>query len=243
MSELGKTHHPRTEEVELALGAFARRVALDPGDVVRMRQLMKAFELYPAGLNVSSLGPTPRLKWIVTGWACEVRVLPDSRRQIFSFLLPGDVLLARPIHAKRPCSVVALTRLECVDVDQLLASATEGPRARLADAMATAADINEERKFEHIVRLGQHSAAERVVHLMLDLRDRLAEVGLVRGDTFRLPLTQEHLADALGLSVVHVNRTLRALRTKGLLEIRFGGVTLLHRQQLASIAGRAQPPR
>jgi CRP-like cAMP-binding protein len=70
--------------------------------------------------------------------------------------------------------------------------------------------------YDHIVRLGRLTAYERVAHLVLDIRDRLALVGLAAPDSFPPPLTQETLADVLGLSSVHVNRMLQQLRRDGL---------------------------
>ncbi len=87
--------------------------------------------------------------------------------------------------------------------------------------------LDEASLLDHIVRLGRQTAYERMAHLLLELRWRLAEVGLGDERKFPLPLTQEVLADALGLSIVHVNRTLQQLRREGLLEMRAGFVELL----------------
>lgn len=236
MSELGEYSALPERGFEAALAGLTRKAGLTPEDAQQLHALVCELERYPAGAVLNSLAPSPRMKWVIAGWACEMRVLPDSRRQIFSFQMPGDVLLCRPAHDA--CAVVALTRLECIDVAQMLGPRRDRGRAGLWAAMTAALAVNEERKYDHILRLGQHTAAERLVHLLLELRDRLAEIGMAEEHSFRLPLTQEHLADALGLSVVHVNRTLKVLRTRGLVEFRLGKVTLLRSEKLAALGGR-----
>ena len=94
----------------------------------------------------------------------------------------------------------------------------------------------EERLFDQIVRIGRLTAKERVLNLLLELYDRLDAIGLVKENTFRIPLTQEVFADALGLSVVHINRTLQQLRREGMLTVDRGTVTLHQRHKLASFA-------
>jgi CRP-like cAMP-binding protein len=93
------------------------------------------------------------------------------------------------------------------------------------------------------VRLGRQTACGRFAHLMLELSGRLARLGLVSGDSFAMPLTQEVLADALGLSVVHVNRTVQLLRREGLLDIRGGMVSLLQPERLRALASWAPLPQ
>jgi CRP-like cAMP-binding protein len=121
-------------------------------------------------------------------------------------------VLSRPINAPTPCSVVALTNVECIDVAQTLARAKEPDRIEISRAMNHALHLAQERRYEDIIRLGRRSALQRLADLLLELHDRLAEIGMVDERGFYLPLTQEHLADALGLSVVHVNRSLKTLR-------------------------------
>ena len=89
---------------------------------------------------------------------------------------------------------------------------------------------------DHIVRLGRQTAYERMVHLMLEFHHRLQIAGLATNDSFPMPLTQEVMADSLGLSVVHVNRTLQQVRRDGLLEIRSGQVKLLDLKLMQAVA-------
>lgn len=103
---------------------------------------------------------------------------------------------------------------------------------------------------EHIVRLGRRNALERTAHLFLELLNRLRAVDMVNDNTFAFPITQQLLADTLGLSVVHVNRTLRKLRVMGLADIEGGRIFLkdiARLERLAAydsshIAGKRTPP-
>ena len=87
-----------------------------------------------------------------------------------------------------------------------------------------------------LVRVGRQTAYERTAHLILEIHDRLTAVGIADGPTIPMPLTQEIIADALGLSVVHLNRTLQLLRRDHLIESRAGFVKLLQPDQLADLA-------
>ncbi|SFJ90160.1 Crp/Fnr family transcriptional regulator [Caulobacter sp. UNC279MFTsu5.1] len=195
-------------------------------DVERVRAFWRRVEHYDAGSQVRQgerTGPGKQLI-IVSGWACELRILPDGRRQIFSFLLPGDAIEARGAGSVGACGVVALTRLEVVN---------RGPQ--LTDSACRDAALQRERRlYDHLMRMGRLSAKERVIHLLLELHERLERVGLVHGETFKIPLTQEVFADALGLSVVHINRTLKGLRKEGWVYIKAGSVTLRNRPRLAA---------
>lgn len=186
-------------------------------------------------------GGGDRRRIIASGWACDLRILCDGRRQIFAFLLPGDTIdLARP-QSLGACAVVALTQLVVVGGAERGAVDPEHEleRRNLEAAMDA---TRQDRLYDHLVRIGRLTARERVIHLLLELRDRLDRVGLVKDETFKIPVTQEVLADALGLSVVHINRTLRELRDQGLVVIKSGSVTLNHRAKLAS-AGCYEPSR
>ncbi len=94
---------------------------------------------------------------------------------------------------------------------------------------------------DQIVRLGWQTAGGRFAHLMLELHGRLSRVGLAQDDRFAMPLTQHALADVLGFSVVHVNRTLQQLRRDRLLDVRNGMAVLMQRERLQELAGWTPP--
>lgn len=204
-----------------------------------MRTLAERRERHAPGDELITEGDTQRKpRFVVAGWAARQRVLSDGRRQIFSMILPGDNFGVAPRNAPpAPWTVVALTALETVDAEPVLDAALDGCCPGLARAL-TAAALEEERLLlDHMVRLGQQTAYERVAHFLLELQRRLQMAGLGDSQRFPLPLTQEILADALGLSIVHVNRTLQQLRRERLIELRSGVAILLQPEALADIAG------
>jgi len=200
-------------------------------NVGRVHDFWRTVERIPAGASVSA-DPESRKRQIVvvSGWIAETRILPDGRRQIFAFLLPGDVASVSGASDVGDRGLVALTNVEIADTATLATG--ERTSASIADAIRQ----REARLFDHIVRIGRLTAKERVLNLLLELHERLEAVGLVRAGAFRLPLTQEVFADALGLSVVHINRTLQQLRREGLLTLGRGVVTLHQRDKLAALA-------
>ncbi len=97
----------------------------------------------------------------------------------------------------------------------------------IATALHCTAALDEANLLNQLLRIGRQSAYERVAHLILELRERLAMIGFAGTDTIPVPLTQEMLADALGLSIVHLNRTLQQLRREGLIQFKSGVMRLL----------------
>jgi CRP-like cAMP-binding protein len=215
---------------------------LTDGELEQVRRLGERRERHSPGEQLIGEGPSPgRPRFVVSGWTGRMRLLRDGRRQIFNLLLPGDGFGfgARPALS----AVVALTALETVDATPLQDAVRRGAAPGLARAMV-AAEIHEDALLlDHAVRLGRLTAVERVAHFLLELQQRLEVVGLGDRQRFPLPLTQEILADALGLSIVHVNRTLQQLRRSGLIELRSGVAILLQPEALAKACDyRGAPP-
>jgi CRP-like cAMP-binding protein len=211
---------------------------LSDSDQDLIRNLSERRERHVSGEELIAEGQIARRpRFVVSGWACRQRVLPDGRRQIFGFALPGDGLgiCAKPAPPAL-CSVVALTALETVDAEPVTEAAQDGHSPALARALGAAEILEETLLLDHMVRLGRQTAYERVAHFLLELQTRLEIAGLGDMQRFPLPLTQEILADALGLSIVHVNRTLQQLRRERLIELRSGVAILLQRDLLATIA-------
>jgi CRP-like cAMP-binding protein len=165
---------------------------------------------------------------IQEGWALRSRQFRDGRRQIINFLLPGDafglgaLVLSRPDHSVSSITPVTLSP---ISPEALMVLMREQPR--LGAAFLWSAAQEEAVLREHIVSIGRRTAYERVAHLLLELMHRLQLVGAASGTDFHLPLSQPLLADALGLSVVHVNRTLRRLQHDGLITIQARRISVL----------------
>jgi len=182
--------------------------------------------------------PCSELYTLLDGWAMVYQDLANGRRQVLDFALPGALLGFRPnLEAPPVHSVQALTDASmCVfPRARFLALVREQPEVGLRLAWMTARDHFLAQ--EHLTNLGRRNAAERIAYLLLEIYLRAARTWPAAGGSIAMPLTQEHLGDALGLTAVHVNRTLGRLRRQGLLEL--GGRTLVVRdaEALAALAG------
>lgn len=176
--------------------------------------------------------------WMLrAGWAALVRHFADGRRQIEHVLLPGDPLpFEREAHY--PATIVSLTPVTLVDLD----GPWLGDPALLDGVLRRHTMVTIHHLLDATARLGRQVAIERFAHLLLELRDRLRGVGLATNTHFRMPLTQEMLADTLGLTSVHVNRTLQMMRQQELIELEGREVTLLLLDELARLADYPSPP-
>lgn len=190
------------------------------------------------GSEVLSEGDTlGRPAIIVEGWAARVRLFGDGRRQILSFVLPGDIIgLAGRPGARAPSPVVALTQLVLARLPLLRGVFGRDENDPLAQTAHAVLRKEEAYLIQQIVRLGRQSAYERMAHLLLEFQHRLARADPVERDGFHLPLSQEILADAVGLSVVHTNRILQQLRRDNLIETRGSWVRLCDPHALAVLA-------
>lgn len=164
---------------------------------------------------------------LLEGWACRYKILSDGRRQITSFVLPGDLSGVRAcLFGVSDYETEALTdcRVARINGAEIANLFIEQPR--LAAAITWGSAREEAMLTERVVSLGRRNAKERIAHLFLEIHSRLAAVGVAERMAYELPITQEIIADCLGLSIVHVNRTLQAMRKDKLLEYRNGYVIL-----------------
>ena len=191
-----------------------------------------------AGRDLVHQGQSDQAAYIlVSGWVCSYKLQPDGTRQIVDFQVAGDflglrsVLLRTSDHSFEP--IVDIQAIEVLASD-LLEAFEQTPR--LATSILWAASRDEAMVVEHLVGMGQRGAEARTAHFLLELGAKLALVGLGSKAGYDCPLTQYHLADALGLSAVHVNRVLRKLRQDGLATFRNGHVIFDDFDRLAELA-------
>jgi len=177
------------------------------------------------------------IKVLISGWAFSYKLMANGERQIVDFQIPGDFLGLRSVllhisdHSIEPVTDIEVTE---VHVSDLLEAFSQTPR--LATAVMWAASRDEAMVVEHLVNVGRRNAAERMAHFLLELGARLTLVRLGSREGFACPITQYLLADALGLSAVHVNRVLRQLREAKLLTFRDGFVGFENYDRLAEFA-------
>lgn len=172
------------------------------------------------------------------GWVMLYRTLKSGKRQILRFALPGDFLNFQPdVFGERTHSAVTLTdcTLCSFDGQHLLEMFRTYPELSLQLAWINARDMTLSE--EYLANVARRSARERIVFLILDIYDRLRARGLNRSDEIPFPVTQEDIADMVGLTVVHVNRTLGVLRRDGLLEVDRRHLRIPNYQALKEIAG------
>jgi CRP-like cAMP-binding protein len=218
------------------LTAFA---ALSDQEMSIIRQTSVAASDVAAGVELYVEGQVlSKPAALLSGWACRLRVLADGRRQIFDFLLPGDLFgHCTALNTVASTSAVTLTPARIASVGCLLEMAVDPRRfPGLARAWTAAQARQDAFLLNHVVRLGRQTAYERVAHLLVELSHRLDEIGFETGTFVPMPLTQEMMADALGLSVVHVNRTLKQLRRERLIEMRAASIRVIKPDTLAAIA-------
>lgn len=166
---------------------------------------------------------------VLTGFACRYKVLSDGRRQIIAFLVPGDfcdlpVGILREtdesLATSSPCSVATLTPCTIGDIPPGTIEALAGRHPRISLALWWAARVDESILCEWFVGIGRRSAGHRLAHLLCELHLRLWAVGHAGANGYDFPVTQEELCDTLGLSTVHVNRTLQQMRREKLITLK-----------------------
>ncbi|CCD95824.1 hypothetical protein BRAO375_4770025 [Bradyrhizobium sp. ORS 375] len=223
----------------------------------RIRKLATRYERRAKGTLLAEQGDLGRgSRFLLSGWALRHAYLADGRRQIFGFVLPGDPL--DPFGCLGPVTpegILAVTSVDLVEMSRALTDDRMGSphdldRLELLMARQQLGYIRNQ-----IRRLGCQNACQRLAHFILEMHDRLSAIGLVDDGAFALPLTQEMLADALGLSVVHVSRMLKQLREAGLADMSNGWTQVIRRGQLEALCeydgitdwrtpmGPAQPAR
>jgi CRP-like cAMP-binding protein len=174
---------------------------------------------------------------LLDGVALRYRVLQDGRRQVLNIILPGDFIgfpgcffesALYSIAALGDCSVSP------VPFNRLLGLLATQPR--LGAAIFWTLSCETAMYAEHLIGVGRRSALERVGHFLLEMQTRLQAIGLADDEGYRLPLTQELLADTLGLSVQYVNQTLRQLREENLVTVERHQVTIHNQEALTTLA-------
>jgi len=197
-----------------------------------------------AGREIVAPGtPLHGAKYIVSGWVGQTKMLDDGRRQIVDLNVAGE-LTAFDLHpnAKAKGAYVCLSSVRLADASELLERAIHHPSQfpGLAALFNAADDQVHARLADQILRVGRMLAHERMAHLALDLYQRFTRAGLCAGQSFPMPLTQEVLGDVLGLSTVHVNRTLQQLRRDHLLRTSSGRWEILDIEHMREIASGAR---
>lgn len=213
---------------QFSLGDLIATVGLDKKSLV---------EKQPQA-DIAEEGRRPMLvRGIVSGWVCRYKDLPDGRRQILGFLLPGDFIGLNAQSLQRlDHSICALTPVRLVELfpHQLRAIAEAQPQ--LKKALELHSQTQSAILREWLLNIGQRSALERLAHLLLELYTRSEAIGLTSRGGMEFPITQCHLAEATGLTPVHVNRTVQELRRMELITWENGRLEIRELDQLRQLA-------
>ncbi len=214
-------------------------VPLSPDEVACLADLQARRRTVAAMTEIVHEGQTDHRAWILQeGWANCYKLVPNGGRQIIGFPLPGDfmglrsILLRTSDHSFASLTDAVITEVPKQRIDEIFQAFP-----RLASAILWAMSRDEAMVVEHLVSLGRRSAIEGLAHLFLELGQRLALVDLVSGSGFACPLNQYVLADALGITAVHVNRVLRQLREQGLVTVKANQVIIHDLDGLRELAG------
>ena len=223
------------------------------------RDALAFIEAFRSGTTAVSAGgtiiyeqrPNGKLFTLYSGWAFRYKTLSDGRRQILNFLLPGDF-----IGLQQEFADGAMHGIEAVTDASLCVFARGGLWDLFRNYPSLGYDITwlsaREEGFvdDNLLTTGRRNATERVAMLLMHLYRRLERLGLAqkeadgRGGWVEFPINQQHIADTLGLSLVHTNKTMRKLHRLGLHEIQDGRLRLLNTRALERIADYYdRPPR
>lgn len=175
---------------------------------------------------------------LLEGWACRCKDFRDGRRQIAALLIPGDLIHHGDATHPRAGdhAVRALTRARIAWIAPEAVAAALGDWPALARALRMAAAIEQATVRAWVVNLGQRPAHERIAHLFCEVAERLSAAGRGGPTSFELPLTQQALGWALGLTTVHVNRVLQQLRGEGLIDFHDRVLTIFDSARLKMLA-------
>lgn len=174
---------------------------------------------------------------VKSGWAILYHALPDGERQIIDTPLKGDVVGFRGLDGPHLASLASITELAVYEisskelVEAILSDGRIGKK--IASSLARLNAI----LAEHLTNSGRRNAMKRTAHFLLELEERLSMVGLSVHGRYECPLAQHELADILGMTTVHVNRTLRELRKADLVSFKSGHVEMINRKKLVETAG------
>jgi CRP-like cAMP-binding protein len=220
----------------LRLGQATNLNAAETAELVNARWMTRQI---PAKSYVARTGDDGCVYQIVlTGWAVQYQILRNGARQITRLLLPGDMFCLQPSNAsstsEEVTTVNACTIAQIAQQD-LCRAITSFPL--LGEAMRRYAAMENAILANWVVNVGRRDAMQRIGHLICEVRHRLAIIEPEVSDTMFFPLTQDDLADMLGLTPVHINRKLQQMRQEGLIALKSRRLTILDRNRLEQIAG------
>ena len=214
-------------------------VRLSEEEYLILKEFQRHQRNFDAGSDLVHEGQNHPTAFVLSeGWVSSYKILRSGGRQIVDFQIPGDFLGLRSVlfrtadHNIEPITQIKASKFSTKDLLNVFEASP-----RLAAAVLWSASSDEAVVVERLVSLGRRNATERTAHFLLELGARLNLIGLATKEGYCCPLSQYHIADALGLSAVHVNRVLRQLREDRFLTFRSGRVTFDGFNRLVAATG------
>jgi len=227
---------------EAVSGALIKRLrtydAISDEDIETIRALPIAVKDYPAERSVVRDGQrATECCLIIEGFCIRSKPLSDGKRQILSIHIPGEIpdLMSLFLHVMDH-DLSTLTRCKLGLINHEALRKLHRRRPNVAEMFWRDTLIDAAMFREWIVNVGQRPAPARLAHVMMELRERLRVIGRLEGDSFEMPLTQEEIGEALGITGVHVNRVIRQLREDGVVELQRGRATILDEGKFVELA-------
>ena len=213
--------------------------ALSEHEIDVLRGLPWTIRQFRRGKEIIREGaPTAHIHLVLTGFAVRYALVDDGARQITSVLMPGDFCdLISNLLGRSYSNVAAVTDVAIVVLSHQDLRNLQREHPTLWDAICRLGLVEAVRMQRWIVNLGRRDARSRIASLLAELQDRMADAGLLRDDGFDLPLTQDAIADATGMTPVHANRTLQELRAEQLIVFRAGHLAILDLDRLRAVGG------
>jgi CRP-like cAMP-binding protein len=222
-----------SRDQEIVLRTLIRRLrastALDDADAQAIGSLPVMVKQYRANQAIVREGERPSACCLlVEGFCVRAKTTSDGRRQILSIHIAGEIPDLQSLHlhvmdhdlvALTECTLGFINHVALRDLTRRRPSVTE---ALWRDTLVDAAIFR-----EWIVNVGQRSGLNRLAHVVMELRERLRVIDRVSGPEFDLPLTQEQLGEAMGITSIHVNRILKQLQHLGVMKFQRGRITIL----------------
>lgn len=215
------------------------------GELAAIAAMKTEHRVVTAGRDVIRQGERGRIFCtLYSGWAIRYVHVADGTRQILEVVLPGETVgLAGVLRGTHAHSVQALTEAEFCILDGRHFVPLAQQHTDLAMDILRARVEDERRADMRLTALGRMSAAERIGYFALEIYDRLGQRGMATGTDAPFPLRRIDVADAVGLSRVHVIRALRELRSERLMQIEAGTLSIPDVGRLAEFAGFVPAPR
>ncbi len=221
------------------LAKIERRVQLSPEARAAFLAIPTEAEDHPAYRNIVNEGDRPKRASLVDhGLVSRYKTLKNGLRQIMSFHIPGDfvdlqsAMIVVADHAIRTHCPTRIITVAHEDILMLTANVPELARAFWFDTLVDAAIFR-----EWTLNVGRRNSRQRTAHLLLELSALYDAAGLVVNETFHFPITQNDLADALGMTAVHLNRVLQSMRGDRLIRTHSRFITIEDRTKLTELAG------